>query len=535
MVSQDVLNYINQELKKGKSPETVKQAMMASGWQSADLDEGIASALAMSYQLAAPKRNTPLILVSIFLMLLLGTGSVLAYFFVYDTPERMLDTMSGNLEKVTSYKFKGDVKIDITTSDSSTTGTDADSYLNTLQQVQSALGATQVMNIGAQFDGQFDATQTDNKKSLLNILFQYKMPPEEDIEVGLETRLVNKFIFFNVKKIPTNEELISYAALENKWIKIDLASTGSILPESSGLFSASESAEMRNLKANEEKIKAIYLKNRFLVFDKSVPSEVINGIETRHYKYTLDNNRLKTFYVEVVPLIMEEKFSHTDLEYLTKSLDYLTNVRGEIWIGKKDTLPYRFNVSMNYVDKLSNSHSGAKISTSVELSDYNAPATITEPDGAKTMEEVMTEVIQSSTLYGAPAIAAKARDSQRLSDLSTLRKAIDASSADGSLTKLRVCTGTMDAKICSSSIGRDWFPMDVSNYLASSPVDPKNGQDIFTLSGKPVKAYYFYRSNGSTYKLATYMEDSDNILRAGSDGGTDPDLFETGTNLKLPI
>ena len=155
----------------------------------------------------------------------------------------------------------------------------------------------------------------------------------------------------------------------------------------------------------------------------------------------------------------------------------------------------------------------------------------------------------------------QARDSNRLSDLSTLNTALSAYSADvnggfmGTSSVVYVsipdttstcsnlglptlpsgwaynCVTTTSTKL---SDGRGWIPVNFSNIsfgspLSSLPVDPVNTTNS--------RNYYTYISGGS-WELSTTLEAAKNKMggandRVSTDGGGMPDLYETGINLTL--
>ncbi len=163
-------------------------------------------------------------------------------------------------------------------------------------------------------------------------------------------------------------------------------------------------------------------------------------------------------------------------------------------------------------------------------------------DGARgggfTLVELLVVVAILGILMAAVVLAInpvemmrKSRDSNRLSDMDTVRKAIDLAVADGatltaatgdSVTGTRVVTGT------------GWVAVDVANYLATLPIDPKNSATFTDASGTPgVTGTYYYASDGSGYELNCYLESGDNKDKYKTDGGNDDTRYEVGTDLTL--
>lgn len=138
----------------------------------------------------------------------------------------------------------------------------------------------------------------------------------------------------------------------------------------------------------------------------------------------------------------------------------------------------------------------------------------------------------------------KSRDTQRLSDLATVRKAIDLAIAEGNATLPGTTTtpftgnssGSRDAASTSNYIG-----MDVSKYLSVLPIDPRQTatdntrlSDGTTLIAAGNMRYSFV-SNGETYELNAYIESTDNAAVPANDGGTSATVYEIGTDAGLDL
>ncbi len=137
----------------------------------------------------------------------------------------------------------------------------------------------------------------------------------------------------------------------------------------------------------------------------------------------------------------------------------------------------------------------------------------------------------------------KSRDTTRLSDMATLRKAIDLSIAEEG-----VLPGTIATPFAGTSAGsRDsasdtnYLGMDVSKYLSVLPIDPRQTATVATnLSDGTTQIaagdmVYSFVSNGSTYELNSYLESTSNAAVAQNDGGTSATTYEVGTNPGLTL
>lgn len=146
----------------------------------------------------------------------------------------------------------------------------------------------------------------------------------------------------------------------------------------------------------------------------------------------------------------------------------------------------------------------------------------------------------------------KTRDSRRLSDLATIRKAIDLATADNKTLPNSGSTWcTVDATepvndFCNPG-GTGVTGIDISKYLSASPQDPSydsagGSMQALTVSGCPSTAgtidksaiKYEFKSDGSTYVLRGTLESLDNCPALTGDGHSS-DFYETGTDPGLDL
>lgn len=133
-------------------------------------------------------------------------------------------------------------------------------------------------------------------------------------------------------------------------------------------------------------------------------------------------------------------------------------------------------------------------------------------------------------------IMEKSRDSQRMSDLTSLATAINLYLADnhdfaglGGVTYATNDPGKTDNERKKND-GTGWVPIDFTVVssgapIAAEPIDPKNDNT------------YFYRFGANelakTYELDCAFESSDNQAKHSSDGGNNNSRYEVGTDLTI--
>lgn len=155
-------------------------------------------------------------------------------------------------------------------------------------------------------------------------------------------------------------------------------------------------------------------------------------------------------------------------------------------------------------------------------------------------------------------LLAQARDTQRISDVNMMRKAVDLFIVDNSSVSLgtpnRVYISIPDSStscanitglptlpagwqyVCApaatlrSTTGNGWLPLNFSlvkggSPIPSLPIDPQNDPSL--------TKYYQYIAGTGTFELTTLMESEKQAKAAGSDGGTDAGRLEVGSDVSL--
>jgi prepilin-type N-terminal cleavage/methylation domain-containing protein len=141
-------------------------------------------------------------------------------------------------------------------------------------------------------------------------------------------------------------------------------------------------------------------------------------------------------------------------------------------------------------------------------------------------------------------LLARGRDSTRIQDFATIRKAIDASIAS-SEASIVLPTGNSagncrysDSTCISSTTNRSsrgtgWLPINIASFVSILPIDPRQTNSAIMTNnlGSTVNARYIFGTDGSTYRLATYLESRTNLGKLTEDGGTMPTAYESGTDM----
>lgn len=136
----------------------------------------------------------------------------------------------------------------------------------------------------------------------------------------------------------------------------------------------------------------------------------------------------------------------------------------------------------------------------------------------------------------------KGRDATRLSDLATIKKAIDLTLTNNTNAQLQ---GSTDIPFFADSTGTratdtnaNYAGLDIHTFLSNLPIDPLyeslSTEEIPIANGLTTitkdNMRYFFGSNGATYELNAILESTSNYGKVTGDGGDSNLRYETGSN-----
>ena len=116
----------------------------------------------------------------------------------------------------------------------------------------------------------------------------------------------------------------------------------------------------------------------------------------------------------------------------------------------------------------------------------------------------------------------ESRDATRLSDLDSIRKAVDLSLARETINLVDMVLASDSGTGTRATDGTGWVPYNLSEFLATLPVDP----DPIASSGN-----YAFRSTLAGYELNCMFESAKFKAKYTTDGGNQVGFYEVGTVL----
>ena len=123
---------------------------------------------------------------------------------------------------------------------------------------------------------------------------------------------------------------------------------------------------------------------------EKIASEKVDGVNTNHYKFTIDEQKLFQLITNLIEVMADreiEEYEYDSMQEVREEIMeyYNGEISAEIWIGKKDYLPYKFVMNNEFKDGLDE----INISTMLTFKNYNQSVQIETPSPVKSLEELI--------------------------------------------------------------------------------------------------------------------------------------------------
>ncbi len=278
------------------------------------------------------------------------------------------------------------------------------------------------------------------------------LPPTIPPSIDLDIRRMGDTVYLRLPVLS-----LVLGSQSNKWLAFDERDLQSLTQESLNLTKIDPASLARAIRSSER-----------------VGYERVGPVRTAHYHLTID------------PLALIEVFQ------LKQSLDSMANtlvnlsITADIWLGTRDYLPYQYAISSHYLDQTAGVDGILTVKTI--LSQFGKKAAITAPREDEVIRDGLTGLLSGNFSN----FEEKARDTQRKSDLSLIKSALELYKGDhgsypstnGEVTRSNDLLGPL--KVLMSQ-----------GYLSTLPVDPED----------PTSWYGYQSSDGTSNELWSIIED----------------------------
>jgi hypothetical protein len=165
-------------------------------------------------------------------------------------------------------------------------------------------------------------------------------------------------------------------AVNNNWVELDQ----SLLSSASG---AGTVGGVKLSSADAQKVQTIYQQHLFVQVTKVYGDDTINGMDSYHYKISVDHKELYAFATELNKARISglPELNKETLSWIQKT--DLSKYSVEVWIGKDQMVLNKMAITAPL--------GKTTVSSQLSLSDINSTATVAKPTKAKTLLEVLSE------------------------------------------------------------------------------------------------------------------------------------------------
>lgn len=410
MVNQELRTYIETQITRGVRREDIERVLRDAGWKEEDIKEGFTATIPpcspFTYTSPAYRQtgavsvmpgvtNTPpkrflksflFVLFVIILFLIVG-GFVYASYFRIPSPQTALTNMTSALRSINTFEYKIEAQIEgATCSNVSPSYSDEGELMSVCNTKRPFSNKTTVSGVS-------DITSSNNPIHQLTFTSENTLPNEDNLSekalVQLDLISLQKVLYLKISKlIFPLASFFDTTTFINKWISIDIKGVQQqFLGTDSSLNTEHISIEKR------EQIKKVLLDANMLSVVE-VAEDIFQGIPVYKYSFEISQEKQKEVLTHIYPILHEDlikengSIAQENIDAIAESVKNLGVIEGELWVGKKDFLPYRITITPDIV-MYDGVFEITKANIVFEFKDYNVPLIVSAPTSVVMFDEVV--------------------------------------------------------------------------------------------------------------------------------------------------
>lgn len=322
---------------------------------------------------AQPLHHTWRVIIAIVAVLgaLVGVGAWSAYGYYTSTPEYVTERLATAWPAVTTYHYVGSMT-------ASSTGGDGSTVQNFLNNQTGEIV----------FTGDVDRTDPVAVKFSSEATLTVSL-----LKAALLLRGAGEDLYLKIDDIPVLSSLTPpLKEFFGQWFRLNWPSVRDNVPVSQTALptayqeSGSELSRLGDADVRQQ-LEDILDFRQFIVLGDKIGSEQLGEIKTNHYTFTLDIDQLYQAALQVVALLGKtDQVGAAAQADLRQSLTQWQEMRGDIWIGAADYLPYRWTLAGTFTQETQT----IAIQYAMQLNNFNQPVTITIPTDAINLMDKLT-------------------------------------------------------------------------------------------------------------------------------------------------
>lgn len=412
MINQELRTYIETQLARGVERMSIEKVLRDAGWKEVDIQDTFNAITASkaspihgspySYtgsvnvmpgvEKSSTKNGSLKTFIVTFLLLLIifgaGTFAYLSYFKILP-PQTVLANMMSALRNVNTLEYKIEASVE------GATCTDMEYSFEENQE--SKCNAKKPFSNTTTISGISDISVFTNPIHQLTLTSDNTLPNEDGLSekamIQIDLISLQKALYIKVSNLVFPlASFFDTTTFINKWVLIDIAG---VQKELLGTDPSSNTELISKEKA--ERIRDVFLDANILSIVDTA-DEVREGIPVYAYSFEVTKEKQKELLVNVYSILYEDfTEENTEIsreaieEAVAENIKDLGVIKGELWIGKKDFLPYKIVITPSMMMR-DGTFEVTDANISSEFKNYNVPVTVNPPSSVVTFEEVMTKL-----------------------------------------------------------------------------------------------------------------------------------------------
>jgi hypothetical protein len=328
-----------------------------------------------------------ILLISVFLLLIAGVAAAGWYFWTAaNDPAKVLAKVQVAMAQVETYGFVVDV-----------TATGKIKPDAKAEDQASVAGTAELTVSGTNAGNGFAATVSVQTNQEGKDFGPYSLQMRK-LEDKIYAQIPGSSITSLLIPEPIQEMLSSFV---DKWIVLDIKDAKQQLVSMEALAEANSAL---TLSAEDEAV----IKEKWLAAIPTIftnitaeKSTVVDGVKTRHFTFVVDGDALITSLKDIRS-VQPTAVSERDISRVSDIVDAVSNMTGEVWIGYEDNIIRQLTLSGQLdptLPQLKDKVDGqTTLTVSISLSDINSTTDIVVPENAKTLQEVVSDMMEANAL-----------------------------------------------------------------------------------------------------------------------------------------
>ncbi len=221
-----------------------------------------------------------------------------------------------------------------------------------------------------------------------------------------ETRIFKDKIYGRLQNPPQNP-FIDLSSVKGEWVELANYSEDVNLPKKS----SPTKDEIKKIAKRFRELKIISIK-------KTLPSEIINKLKTRHYIFELNPEKLIDWMVETDKIVNETPLPEKSLRTIRDFFKDLNIQEAQIWVSKKDNTPKKLYLKFKIDEKNYSTPGEFNLDFKLEFISFEE-TNVEIPKNAKPLEEIDRKV---GTYYLQPQPTLQPKKDKKISQCEEIKK-----------------------------------------------------------------------------------------------------------------